>query len=105
MILPVHKVKKIQELLESAGAKVIYLSPYSPDFNPIENCWCGSHCRFPVDFKSRQGRQSKIKEYLRAIAARSREVLEEAITDAINLVSLQDIKNWFIHCCYCTSSD
>jgi transposase len=37
--LSVHKVKKNQQLLENTGAKVVYLSPYSPDFNPIENCW------------------------------------------------------------------
>lgn len=37
--LSAHKVKGIQELIEAAEARVIYLSPYSPDFNPIENSW------------------------------------------------------------------
>jgi transposase len=46
------------------GARLVYLSPYSPDFNPIENCW------------------SKVKEFLRSVAARSREALEEAIANA-----------------------
>jgi transposase len=34
--LPAHKVKGIREAIESVGATVIYLSPYSPDFSPIE---------------------------------------------------------------------
>ncbi|NJO93477.1 MAG: hypothetical protein HC820_02295 [Hydrococcus sp. RM1_1_31] len=58
------------------------LSPYSPDFNPIENCW------------------SKIKEFLRAKEAHTYSELARAITEAINLVSDQDITGWFTHCCY-----
>lgn len=85
--LSAHKVKGIQEVIEAAGAKVIYLSPYSPDFNPIENCW------------------SKLKEYLRSVAACSREALETALTDGLELISLKDIRSWFTHCCYCNSSD
>ncbi len=79
-----HEVDGIRELIEAAGAKLIYLSPYSPDFNPIENCW------------------SKVKAFLRSVAARSREALDEAITDALNAVTLQDIKGWFTYRCYCT---
>lgn len=37
--LPAHKVSGIRELIEGAGAKLIYLPPYSPDLNPIEKCW------------------------------------------------------------------
>jgi transposase len=37
--LPAHKVEMIAPLIESVGAKVLYLSPYSPDFNPIEHWW------------------------------------------------------------------
>ncbi len=48
-------------MIEEAGIKVLYLSPYSPEFNPIENCW------------------SKIKEYLRGVAARTRDDLEIAL--------------------------
>ncbi len=83
--LTAHKVKGISEIIEAAGASVVYLSPYSPEFNPIENCW------------------SKLKEYLRSYAARTRESLEVAIANAIDLVTLEDIRNWFAHCCYCTS--
>jgi transposase/uncharacterized protein YnzC (UPF0291/DUF896 family) len=84
--LPAHKVQGVRAAVEAAGARLVYLSPYSPDFNPIENCW------------------SKLKEYLRSVAARNREALDEAITNALDLVRLKDIRNWFAHCCYCTSS-
>ena len=83
--LSAHKVKGIQEIIEAAGARVIYLSPYSPDFNPIENSW------------------SKLKEILRSLIISSRDSLEIALKEALELISLKDIQNWFVHCCYCTS--
>jgi transposase len=67
--LPAHKVKGIREAIESVGATVIYLSPYSPDFSPIENCW------------------SKVKEFLRARAARTYAQLDQAITEALEAVT------------------
>lgn len=82
--LSAHKRADIQLIIEQAGAKVIYLSPYSPDFNPIENCW------------------SKLKQYLRSVSARSRDALAEALVTAVDLVTLKDLRNWFTHCCYCT---
>lgn len=82
--LPVHKVQGVRQKIEGVGAYLIYLSPYSPDFNPIENCW------------------SKLKQYLRSVAARSRELLENAISSGLDLITPQDIKGWFTHCCYCT---
>lgn len=66
------------------GAKLVYLSPYSPDFNPIENLW------------------SKLKSYLRSTEARTRETLHEAIREGLQLITLKDVRNWFAHCCYCT---
>ena len=82
--LPAHKVQGVREAITSVGAKVVYLSPYSPDFNPIENLW------------------SKLKSYLRSIEARTREALHDAIRDGLGLITLKDIRNWFTHCCYCT---
>lgn len=82
--LPAHKAIKVREIIEAAGAKVIFLSPYSPDFNPIENCW------------------SKIKEYLRSRESRTNQEVNQAINEAINLVTAQDIIGWFTHCCYYT---
>ena len=79
--LPAHKVTGIREAIEAVGAKVVYLSPYSPDFSPIENCW------------------SKVKEFLRARAARTYAQLDQAITDALATVTTKDIIGWFTHCC------
>ena len=82
----IHKGKEIEQAIINAGAKLIYLPPYSPDFNPIENCW------------------SKVKSILRSIGARTYKALDLAIEQAYSQVSLKDIRNWFAHSCYCTSS-
>ncbi len=81
----IHKGEAIEQAIIEAGAKLIYLPPYSPDFNPIENFW------------------SKVKNTLRSIGARTYQALESAIAEAYSQVSLKDIRNWFAHCCYCTS--
>lgn len=83
----IHKGEEIEKIIEAAGAKLIYLPPYSPDFSPIENCW------------------SKVKNILRSIGARSYPDLAKAIETAFKQVSLNDIYNWYTHCCYCTSID
>ncbi|MFN6501052.1 MAG: transposase, partial [Nostoc sp. DedQUE01] len=77
-----HKVTGIRQAIESVGARLVYLSPYSPDFSPIENCW------------------SKVKECLRSLAARTYEELDCAITNALLTVTNKDIIGWFTHCCY-----
>lgn len=78
-----HKVAGIKEAIESVGAHLIYLSPYSPDFSPIENFW------------------SKVKEFLRSEETRTYSDLDKAITEAFETVSLIDILGWFQHCGYC----
>ena len=83
----IHKGAEIEALITQAGAKLIYLPPYSPEFSPIENCW------------------SKVKSVLRSIGARNYPDLAKAIEEAFNKVSLADIRGWFTHCCYCTSVD
>jgi transposase len=82
-----HKVAGVKEAIEAAGARLIYLPPYSPDFNPIENCW------------------SKVKEYLRSMAARTYETLDQAITEAFDAVTTKDMIGWFTHCCYYVAPD
>ncbi len=37
--LPVHKAHKIREIIQTVGAEVLFLPPYSPDLSPIELCW------------------------------------------------------------------
>ena len=81
----IHLGETIRELIEKAGAKLIYLSPYSPEFSPIENFW------------------SKVKANLRKVKPRNYKDLINAITDSMLKVTKDDIRNWFAHCCYCTS--
>lgn len=78
-----HHAEGIRAAIEAVGATVVYLSPYSPDFSPIENCW------------------SKLKESLRAQAARTYDTLNQAISIAIDEIKKEDIVGWFTHCCYC----
>lgn len=80
----IHKSEALAALIQGAGATLIYLPPYSPDFSPIENCW------------------SSIKSFLRSTGARSYSDLAKAIEEAFKQVSLADLQNWFTHCCYCT---
>jgi transposase len=80
---PIHKKDEIEAWITQAGARLIYLPPYSPDFSPIENCW------------------SKIKSLLRSFGARNYPDLAKAFEK----VSLDDLRGWFTHCCYCTSAD
>ena len=80
--LSAHKVAGVEELLATRGVRLIRLSPYSPDFNPIEQCW------------------SKIKTYLRRAKARTVEALIAAIKEALDTVTAADIRGWFEHCGY-----
>ncbi len=98
-----HFGEMVRETIENTGAKLIYLSPYSPEFSPIENCWCGRHCRIPAGFKIQQGRQSKVKSILRKLKPRNYQDLIDHLASALLQVTQNDIRNWFAHCCYCTS--
>jgi len=80
--LPAHKASGVREAIEAAGARMLFLPPYSPDFNPIEPSW------------------SKLKNALRAAGARTQEALEEAIAHAMRLISPADCRGWFAHCGY-----
>lgn len=75
--LSAHKSTAVREAIEQVGAKLLYLSPYSPDFNPIEQMW------------------SKVKTWLRTLAAKTQDELEIAYVTAINKVTASDIKGWF----------
>jgi len=74
-----HKVEGVRELIEKAGAEPLYLPPYSPDLNPIEKAW------------------AKLKQLLRSAKARSKEALDQAITEALKLITAEDAKAWFRH--------
>ena len=80
--LGAHKVDGIRSAIKARGATLMYLPPYSPDYSPIEPCW------------------SKLKTCLRAIKARTREALDEALSYVIDTVTASDAKGWFNHCGY-----
>lgn len=83
--LSCHKVKGVKEAIEEAGASVLYLPPYSPDFNPIEMMW------------------SKMKTLLRNWKTDTPELLHSVIPDAFSSVSVSDISGWFTASGYCSS--
>ena len=72
-----HKVSGVREAIEEAKAFVLYLPPYSPDFNPIEMLW------------------SKLKAFLRKEKARSLSDLDIAIPRAFDSICPSDISAWF----------
>ena len=80
--LSVHKSETVRELIEGAGAHLLHLPPYSPDFNPIEEAF------------------SKIKNLIRKAGARVNETLVVALGEAISAVSEEDARAFFEHCGY-----
>jgi transposase len=80
--LSAHKSAEARRLIEARGAQLLFLPPYSPDFNPIELCW------------------SKVKAVLRAAKARTFKALLKALRQALQSVSRADIRAWFAHCGY-----
>jgi transposase len=80
--LSAHKGARVRELIEGRGCELMYLPPYSPDSNPIEEAF------------------SKLKCLIRKAEARSREALLEAIGMAISALSAQDARGFFEHCGY-----
>lgn len=85
--LGAHKSVNVRLLIEGAGARLVYLPPYSPDLNPIELCW------------------SKLKAALKDFGARTREALETAIRRAMDLIVPDDAAGWFKHCGYQAHAD
>jgi len=75
--LPSHKSVAAREAIEAAGARLLFLPPYSPDFNPIENAF------------------SKLKALLRKAAARTVDELWRAIGSAIDAFTPTECANYF----------
>lgn len=72
-----HKVDGVRKRVEKCGARLLYLPPYSPDLNPIEKAW------------------SKLKQMLRTAKARSREALDQALSQLLPCMTPEDAKAWF----------
>lgn len=77
-----HKDARVKALLESVGAKPLYLPPYSPELNPIELAW------------------SKLKAFLRTAKARTVDALNDAIAQGMRTITPEDAAGWFRHCGY-----
>ena len=80
--LAAHKVAGVQELIGAAGASLLYLPPYSPDFNPIEQCW------------------AQFKQRLRTLKARTLPALQLAVDDALGMLTPQQARACFINSGY-----
>jgi transposase len=80
--LPAHRVKGVKIAIEDAGATLLYLPPYSPYFNPIEQAF------------------AKLKALLRKAAARTVDDLWDAIAEALKTFTSTECKNYFVNCGY-----
>ena len=80
--LRAHKIAEVREKIETRGATLLYLPPYSPDLNPIEKCW------------------AKIKQALRTLKARTAETLDPAVTQALASITAENALAWLRHCGY-----
>ncbi len=80
--LGAHKGERVRELIEERGCELLFLPPYSPDLNPIEEAF------------------SKVKGLLRRAGARTRKALIEAMTRALDAVTAEDTQGFFEHCGY-----
>jgi transposase len=74
-----HKGSCVRELIEGKGCELLYLPPYSPDLNPIEEAF------------------SKVKGLMRRAEARTREALVEAMGRALDAVTTRDARGYFEH--------
>jgi transposase len=82
--LATHKIRGVRETIQAKGARLLYLPPYSPDFNPIEPMW------------------SKIKQILRSKAPRTETELLLAAKTAFQNISSIDCKGFFSNAKYAT---
>jgi transposase len=80
--LSAHQGPRVRKAIEAKGCHLLYLPTYSPDLSPIEQAF------------------SKVKTYLRRKGARTREVLQQAIAEALKTITAQDARGWFTHCGY-----
>jgi transposase len=81
-----HKVEGVRSAIEAAGAELLYLPPYSPDLNPIEQAF------------------AKLKTLLRKAEARTVETLWTAIGELIDRITTQDCRNLFRNAGYVRSA-
>lgn len=83
--LTAHKAAPARALIEARGAHVVFLPPYSPDFNPIELCW------------------AELKRQLRTAGAGTWAALVAAVRQALAAIRPEQAEAWFAHCGYDTA--
>ena len=83
--LPAHKVAGVREIIEAVGARLVYLPPYSPDFNPIEQFF------------------AKLKALLRKAAERSVDALWDRIGQLLDAFSPEECGNYLRHAGYASA--
>lgn len=80
--LTAHRASRIEEIVRERGGRVLWSSPYSPDYSPIEKM------------------RSKLKSYLRRVKARTQEELDQAVTEGLKLITASDCEGRFRSCGY-----
>lgn len=80
--LAAHKNARAIAAIRAAHADVLYLPPYSPEYNPIEKTW------------------AKLKEFIRRLPTRSRHAFDSAVAAAMNSISTAHIHAWTLHAGY-----
>ena len=80
--LAARRDRKVREMIEATGARIIFLPPYSPEWNPIELAW------------------SWLKRWLKTAAARTEEGVNNAIAMAMRIIGSEAPRNWIRHCGY-----
>lgn len=80
--LRAHTVKEAREAIHAAGARMLFLPPYHPELNPIEEGW------------------SKLKNHLRSEEARTLPALDRAIARGCRAITETDARGWFRHSGY-----
>ena len=83
--LSTHKSKRMVAAIQAHGAEIVFLPTYSPDFNPIEGAW------------------SKLKAYLRKVAARTPKALHRALARGLARITARNARGWFKHAGYRTA--
>jgi len=80
--LSAHKSQKSKKLIENAGASILFIPPYSPEFNPIEKMW------------------GKLKDYIRRLDTTTRQAFDQAVTAALETITPNDLLGWALHAGY-----
>ena len=74
--LSAHRSPRARHLIEAAGATILFLPPYSPEFNPIEKLW------------------AKLKDIVRRLPSRTRDLFDKAVSVAMDAISLDNLREW-----------